>query len=98
MQPAKLMTPSFVFQDHRGIEARRSVGLLPSDEFKSGAVLRLGTDRTATSPKSIRFRAFGRNQGDFPDSHVAPEANFWAGVGLIRQHGGDKEVLRNYWE
>jgi thioredoxin-related protein len=99
MRPAKLMwTPSFIFQDHRGIEVRRSVGFLPPDEFKAELLCVLGLIELQQARNQTAFERLEQVKETLPNTNVAPEAIFWAGVALFRQHGGDKEVLRDYWQ
>jgi hypothetical protein len=80
-------TPTVLVVDPSGEERHRIEGFLPADDFL--AQLELGTARSAFA--NGRFeeaeKRFQSIVEKYPDSEVAPEALYWAGVSRYKGSG-----------
>lgn len=85
-------TPTVLMLDGEGVERHRIEGFLPKEDFM--AQLRYGLGRIQFSDGNFeeaerRFKAIVDGQ---PESDVAPEAQYWAGVARYK-HTGDAGAL-----
>jgi hypothetical protein len=73
-------TPTVLIMDSDGVERYRIEGYLPKPEFR--AELELGLARLAFKRKnwSDAETKYGEIAEHYPDSAVAPEAQYWTGV------------------
>jgi thioredoxin-related protein len=92
-----LFTPLLLFLDANGTEVRRFTGYLPPVEFLGELQFVLGgVDLLHTRFKEAytRFRAIAEQ---YPKSHVAPEALYWAGVAAYRLNNRGLDALIPEW-
>jgi hypothetical protein len=80
-------TPTILLVDPSGEERYRIEGFLPADDFL--AQLQLGSARSAFSRgRFADAEALYKHVVDhFPNSEVAPEAQYWAGVSRYKASG-----------
>jgi hypothetical protein len=91
-------TPTFVFADHTVRELRRTVGFLPPDDFLAELQLVLGLAGLARARNETALATLRAVADLHPESHVAGEALFWAGIAAFRIAGGEKAALRVAWQ
>jgi hypothetical protein len=84
-------TPTILFLDSEGAEQYRIEGFLPVDDFLAHLTLGLGHTAFRAGQFSEAERQFNSVLQQFPDTDVAAEAQYWAGVS--RYKGGDKNAL-----
>ncbi len=80
-------TPTEIILDPDGTERYRFEGFLPADDFL--AQLELGLARAAFERKQFADaeRLYRRVVDEHPNSEVAPEALYWAGVSRYKATG-----------
>ncbi|HWR51415.1 MAG TPA: tetratricopeptide repeat protein [Bryobacteraceae bacterium] len=73
-------TPTVVVSDPGGTERYRFEGFLPADEFLPQLELGLAKAAFANNKFDLAERRYRDIVAQFPNSEVAPEAQYWAGV------------------
>jgi outer membrane protein assembly factor BamD (BamD/ComL family) len=73
-------TPTILIIDHTGTERHRVEGFLPADDLLAELTLGLGHSAFARSEYSEAEKRFREVLERFPNSEVAAEAQYWAGV------------------
>ena len=87
-----LWTPTILLLDPDGEERHRIEGFLPADDFLAQLTLGLGHLYFKTERWSDAERWFKQVVAQFPDTEVAPEALYWAGVSRYKGDN-DKNAL-----
>jgi hypothetical protein len=80
-------TPTLIVLDPEGHERYRFEGYLPVPEFLAHLHMGLARVAFARSQWSEAERLYREVMEQFPDSEVAPEALYWAGVAKYKQTG-----------
>lgn len=91
-------TPTFVLTDHTLRQLRRIIGFLPPDDFLAELRLALGLAALARARNETALASLRAVTDLHPQSYVASEALFWAGIAAFRVAGRDKAALRDSWE
>jgi outer membrane protein assembly factor BamD (BamD/ComL family) len=73
-------TPTLLVIDHTGAERHRVEGFLPADDLLAELTLGLGHSAFARSEFAEAEKRFREVLERFPNSEVAAEAQYWAGV------------------
>jgi outer membrane protein assembly factor BamD (BamD/ComL family) len=73
-------TPTILIIDHTGTERHRVEGFLPADDLLAELTLGLGHSAFARGEFSEAEERFREVLDRFPNSEVAAEAQYWAGV------------------
>jgi outer membrane protein assembly factor BamD (BamD/ComL family) len=73
-------TPTTLVIDHTGTERHRVEGFLPADDLLAELTLGLGHSAFARSEFPEAEQRFREVLDRFPNSEVAAEAQYWAGV------------------
>jgi len=73
-------TPTVLVLAPDGTEVRRIEGYLPADELLAQLQLALAYLAVSQKDWAVAERGFEAVTRDYPESEVAPEAQYWAGV------------------
>jgi TolA-binding protein len=94
----QVWTPTLLVLDHHQIEARRSIGYFPPEEFIADLRVALGMVAMLHAKYAEAFNHF-RHVGDrSPQARVAPEALYWAGVAAYQRDGKPDPLLEQWRE
>ncbi len=80
-------TPTVIIADPQGTERYRFEGFLPKDEFLPQVEFGLAKERFAAGDFTRAEAVFRKIVGEYPNSDVAPEAQYWAGVSKYKGSG-----------
>lgn len=93
----QVWTPTLLVFDHHQIEARRSIGYFPPEEFIADLRVGLGMVELLHGKYGQAFTHFRHVVDHFPKTTIAPEALYWAGVAAY-QRDGKPESLVEQWQ
>jgi hypothetical protein len=80
-------TPTLIILDQDAKERYRFEGFLPADDFLAELHLGLAKVAFAREDYATAEKYFRAIVEYFPNSHVAPEAQYWAGVAKYKASG-----------
>lgn len=85
-------TPTVIVADPKGTERYRFEGYLPVDEFLPQVEFGLAKTEFAMEDYARAEELFRAIVKDYPDSDVAPESQYWAGVAKYKASGDPKAL------
>lgn len=85
-------TPTIVFVDPEGRLVHRVFGFLPPDEFAPQILVAAGHAAALAGDWEEAQERFRAAADGWPNSDVAPEAVYWAGVSGFRIHRDTSEI------
>ena len=90
-------TPTVLFLDHRGREAHRVEGFLPTKEFLGQLHFGLGLCHAGVKDWKAAETHFAHAANDFRDTDAGPAGLYWVGVAKYSATQ-DAGALRKTWE
>jgi TolA-binding protein len=81
-----------IIADPKGVERYRFEGYLPADEFLPQVEFGLAKSSFATGDYALAESVFRKIVNEHPNSDVAPESQYWAGVAKYKASGDPKAL------
>lgn len=89
-------TPTFILADDKGNEVYRMVGYLPPNDYLAQLVYGEGKAAFKKDDFDRANKCFNRVVEKYPDSSIAPEAMYYAGVSMFKKSHDASNLNKTY--